>query len=524
MQNNIISNMERYAKYLRKSRKDMEAEAHGDGETLKKHELMLNNLSDSLGIKREQIDTFREVVSGDSIASRPVMQELLQLVEQGVYAGVLVIEVERLARGNTLDQGIVSNAFQYSNTKIITPLKIYDPSNEYDQEYFEFGLFMSRREYKTINRRLQNGRTTNATLGKFPGSRPPYGYKRKKIENDKGWTLEIIPEQAEIVKVIYDMYAYHNMKPSDICRYLDNLNVKPLKSDSWSVSSVRDILSNPVYIGKMRWKDRKVVKVFKDGKLINTQPKNKENDVVLVNGLHSPIIDNETFEIVQQKKKDNNTAPLPGIYNIQNPLAGLIRCAKCGRMMYRNNNNVLCCTNTKCDNVSSKIDIVEKKILDGLKIWLKDYQQEIDNVNILQSNINDIITMKQASMERVQKNLIECNTKLEKIYDFLEKGIYNVDTFTERKNKILQEQKELSSQYIELEKELSEIEKTEKAKKDLIPKTQNVLTEYNKCINMKERNDLLKSVIQKVEYLKKQKCCSKNSNPENFELLIYPKF
>ena len=130
MENNIISNMERYAKYLRKSRKDMEAEAHGAGETLKKHEIILDNLSNSLGIKREQIDVFREVVSGDSIASRPVMQQLLELVEQGVYKGVFVVEVERLARGNTLDQGTVANAFQYSNTKIITPIKIYDPSNE----------------------------------------------------------------------------------------------------------------------------------------------------------------------------------------------------------------------------------------------------------------------------------------------------------------------------------------------------------------------------------------------------------
>ena len=85
------------------------------------------------------------------------MQELLTDVENGLWAGVLVIEVERLARGNTLDQGIVSNTFKYSNTKIITPTKIYDPNNEFDEEYFEFGLFMSRREYNTIKRRLHRG-------------------------------------------------------------------------------------------------------------------------------------------------------------------------------------------------------------------------------------------------------------------------------------------------------------------------------------------------------------------------------
>lgn len=524
MENNIIDNMERYAKYLRKSRKDLEAESHGSGETLKKHEVILNNLSDSLGISREQIDIFKEIVSGDSIASRPVMQKLLQLVEQGIYSGVLVVEVERLARGNTLDQGIVSNAFQYSNTKIITPLKIYDPSNEYDQEYFEFGLFMSRREYKTINRRLQDGKTTNASLGKFPGSKAPYGYKRKKIENDKGWTLEIVPEQAETIKIIYDMYAYHNMKPSDICKYLDNLNIKPLKSNLWSVSSVRDILSNPTYIGKVRWKDRKIVKVFKDGKLVNTQPKNKSSDVVLVSGLHPPIIDIKTFEVVQKKKKEHNTAPIPGIYNIQNPLAGLIRCSKCGRMMFRITDSTLACTNSKCNNVSSKIEVVEKKLVEGLKVWLKDYQKEIDSIDVETSNSNDIIIHKQTSLSKIEENIKEHDKKLEKIYDFLENGIYTINIFEERKNKILKEKKCLLNQYNQLNADLIELEKTQKAKVELIPKVEYILGTYYNCSDAKEKNQLLKSVIQKVEYLKLNKCYGKNSNPEAFELLIYPKF
>lgn len=146
----------RYAKYLRKSRTDIEAEKSGAGETLAKHRIILDNLCKKLNVLDEQIDTFEEIVSGDSIESRPIIQELLQLVEQGLYSGVFVVEVERLARGNTKDQGTIADTFSFSHTKIITPNKIYDPDNEFDQEYFEFGLFMSRREYKVINRRLQN--------------------------------------------------------------------------------------------------------------------------------------------------------------------------------------------------------------------------------------------------------------------------------------------------------------------------------------------------------------------------------
>lgn len=141
-----LSSAEEYCMYLRKSRVDIEAEAHGEGETLARHEKLLLEVARRDKLNVTQI--YREVVSGETIASRPVMQHLLQEVEQGRWAGVLVVEVERLARGDTIDQGIMAQTFKYSGTKIVTPLKVYDPNNEYDEEYFEFGLFMSRREYK----------------------------------------------------------------------------------------------------------------------------------------------------------------------------------------------------------------------------------------------------------------------------------------------------------------------------------------------------------------------------------------
>ena len=146
--------------YLRKSRADIEAEAHGEGETLARHEKLLLEVAKRGHYNITQI--YREIVSGETIAARPVVQKLLQEVEDGKWEGVLVVEVEHLARGDTIDQGVMAQAFKYSGTKIITPLKVYDPANEFDEEYFEFGLFMSRREYKTINRRLVRGRNASA--------------------------------------------------------------------------------------------------------------------------------------------------------------------------------------------------------------------------------------------------------------------------------------------------------------------------------------------------------------------------
>ncbi|EET88087.1 Resolvase domain protein [Clostridium carboxidivorans P7] len=194
-----------YCLYLRKSRADMEAESRGEGETLSRHQETLLSLAQKLKLNITKI--YKEIVSGETIAARPVMQHLLLEIGENFWDGVLVMEVERLARGDTMDQGIVAQTFKYSNTKIITPMKIYDPNNEYDEEYFEFGLFMSRREYKTINRRLQRGRIQSVKEGKFLGTKPPYGYTKKKIKEGKGYTLEINAEQADIVKLIFELYV-----------------------------------------------------------------------------------------------------------------------------------------------------------------------------------------------------------------------------------------------------------------------------------------------------------------------------
>ena len=127
-----------YCMYLRKSRKDIEAEKHGEGETLKRHFEMLMSLANRLKIIIREDAIYKEIVSGDTIASRPVMQQLLADIEMGKWDGVLVVEVERLARGDTIDQGIVAQTFKYSNTKIITPMKIYNPNDEGDEEYFVY--------------------------------------------------------------------------------------------------------------------------------------------------------------------------------------------------------------------------------------------------------------------------------------------------------------------------------------------------------------------------------------------------
>ena len=129
-----------FAIYLRKSRKDLE---NKDYDVLKRHRKILLDFAKSKNIVIHEEDIYEEVVSGETIQDRPVIQNLLKKIEVGYYKAVLVMEIERLARGNTIDQGIIAQAFQLTNTLIITPQKTYDTRNEFDNEFLEFGLFMS---------------------------------------------------------------------------------------------------------------------------------------------------------------------------------------------------------------------------------------------------------------------------------------------------------------------------------------------------------------------------------------------
>lgn len=227
-----------YAIYLRKSRADLEAEAMGQGETLARHRAALLDYAAHHGLEIGAV--YEEIISGESIDARPKMKQLLREVEQGRWAGVLCMDIDRLARGNSADQARVSNTFRISGTLIITPSKVYDQSRESDEEYVDFELFMARREYKAISRRIMRGRIASVKEGHFIGSTPPYGYDKVKVEKGRGFTLSPNYE-SDIVKQIYSM-CISGMGCNAIARRLDMMGVTPRKGSSWSSASIQDIL------------------------------------------------------------------------------------------------------------------------------------------------------------------------------------------------------------------------------------------------------------------------------------------
>lgn len=522
-----------YCLYVRKSRADAEAEARGEGETLSRHITALLDLAKKRHFDITQI--YREIVSGETIAARPVMQQLLSEVEQGLWEGVLVMEVERLARGDTVDQGIVAQTFKFSNTLIITPLKDYNPNDEFDEEYFEFGLFMSRREYKTINRRLQRGRLASIKEGKYVASQPPYGYQREKITGDKGYTLAPLPEEADVVRLIFQLYtkgepqedgSYLRFGVSRIVRRLNDMKIVPRKSSHWSPATIRDILINPVYVGKLRWNWRKDQKHMVDGRVVISRPRNAPENCTLCDGLHTPLIDDETFALAQEYISQNPPRPVNGRNTVKNPLAGIVVCAKCGKRMVRRpysgqRAETLLCADTSCDNISADLNVVEKRILEALRDWLSDYRLKWD-ISDDEDNSATVVAVKEKALRRLVSEYETLNKQLDNTHNLLEQGIYSTEQFLDRSRKLSERIQKNESDRLALGADIAAEKKREQGRKKIIPKVERLLDVYETMPDPKSKNDMLKEVLEKVVYLKTQNG-RWHGSPDDFELTLYPK-
>lgn len=516
-----------YYAYLRKSREDRDAESRGEGETLERHRKMLKDLAVRLGITVSS--WYQEVVSGETIAARPQMIQMLNDIESVNPDGVLVVEIERLARGDTRDQGLILETFKYAGTKIITPLKVYDPNDEFDEEYAEFGLFMSRREYKTINRRLQRGRKISSSEGKWIGSKTPYGYERVKLENNKGYTLRPVPGEADVVRRIHQLYNFGAAETNHlpigvtmICRELEREGIKPPGGRNWSPCTVRNILENPVYIGKIQSGRRKTEKKMEDGKVTLARPINHNPEVF--DGLHPGIVDPEIFYLSVRKRQQNYRKPF--FDGIKNPLAGLVCCAECGRSMYRRPAGNRCpadaiiCTTPGCPTSASYYYLIEERLLQAMEEWLEGYRIHIaDNSFSLQE---ERLATLRTQLERLQKEESAAKGQLSKAMDLLERDVYTVEMFQTRAADLNRKISEIQKKMQDASGKIRNLEKLTVDHQEVISRWERVLSEFPKVSSGADKNALLKEILLKVEYSKPKKG-SKSGGQDTFTLKIYPK-
>src|SRR5690606_8534915 len=234
------------------------------------------------------------------LSNSPEMTALLKGLEAGRYDAVRCMDLVRLVRGNMREQSIIMETFQKSGTKIITPRKVYDLRNEMDEEWTEFEAFMARRELKIITRRLQRGRIESVKEGNYIGTRPPYGYQIR--EDERGRYLVPDPEQAPVVKMIFEWYTHDDprkrMGSGKIANKLNQMGIPSYTGRKWTPATVLFILKNAVYAGRIQWQKKEYRKPSDPHKKreVETRPQTKWIDV---KGKHQPLIDPETFQKAQ---------------------------------------------------------------------------------------------------------------------------------------------------------------------------------------------------------------------------------
>lgn len=481
-----------YCMYLRKSRADLDAERAGEGETLARHRARLTEYAARHNLSVTQV--YEEIVSGDSISSRPQMQQLLRDVEQGRWEGVLVVDVERLARGDTIDQGIVAQTFQYTGTRIITPLKVYDPTNEFDQEYFEFGLFMARREYKSITRRMWAGRVASAKEGKWQSPKAPYGYQRVRLETGKGWTLTPDPDRAPIVRMIYDWYE-GGIGAVAIANRLNDMGLRTAGGIPFESSQVYSILHNPVYMGKVRWCQRRQAVTIEDGQRVKRRPLNDEP--MISDGLHPALVSEAQYERVQKMSHSRRLPRNNCSTALSNQLAGIVHCSICGRVMRgkpdpRRCDAQLYCPTHGCPTAGAYVSVVEDAILSTLSAWVAEYDTSASS-SVVHAPENPAVAPVRAQRATVAG-------QLDKLHDFLEQGVYSTEEFIARRATLQRRLEELDKSIADLTsaRQISESD----AIRALIPTVRNVLASYHDAHSAEAKNRLLRSVISRADYHK----------------------
>lgn len=486
--------LRRVAIYLRKSRADMEAEARGEGETLAKHRKALFSIA-----KRylyTVIDIFEELVSGERIIDRPEMQKLLHNVQDGKYDAVLCMDMDRLGRGNMIDQGLIQEAFKTTRTLIITPRKVYDLEDEHDEEWSEFEAFMARRELKIITRRMQRGRRLSAQDGKSITKGPPYGYLR-----DEHFKLHADPELAPIVRQIFGWHAEGNGLIK-ICNMLNDMRIPSPSGGFWNRTTVRHILHNEAYLGRIIWGMHRYVKGGA-GKYIKTNL--PRDQWIIVDNAHEPIISQELWDAAH-RMHEQMTPRVRQDLTVKNPFASILRCKECGKTMRlqsratrdsgHGQDSVKCIT-YQCNTRQTLIRLLEPRVLADLETIIAsapDLNAESDEQ---QQDQTAILHRKLAAL---RDELERLDIQKSNLFDLLEQKVYDVDTFMHRSKTIAERIDVVSSEIRQTEQALQEQMERASNKQNLIPALSKMVKAYRKTTDPKAKNALLKSVIDHIDY------------------------
>ena len=398
-------------------------------------------------------------ISGKSIKGRPAMKELLKDAQEGKFNIVITWKISRIAR----DMLNLLEIIDILNRKGIA-FRSYSEQFETETPMGKFSLHMmgavAELERNTISQNVKMGCLARARDGRWGGNRvlgydivPIEGTENKKRKDTQ---LIINEKEAESVRLIFNEYS-NGRGYKAITNKLNKLGYKTKKGNDFSVGSIRDILTNPVYIGKIRYNVRQDWSE-KRRRNINPNP-------IITDGIHEAIIDEKLWDKVQTILESKKGKPAR-IYDGEYPLTGILKCPKCGAGMvimrttntlkdgtkrrltyyacgnWKNKGTAVCNSNTiRCDKANEYVFSKISEILSNDKM----IKSIVTNIN---KERNNRVSPAKKELARIERELQKLDGKKKKIFEAYEDEIITKEEFQSRnvelnnRIKILHEEKQ----------------------------------------------------------------------------------
>jgi len=358
--------------YLRKSRD----ESDGMEDVLAKHESRLLEYADRNEFNVLHI--YREIGTSQYIDARTEMQRLLQGVSRGLYDAVLVMDLDRLSRGDMYEFGRIQRAFAESSTLVVTPQKVIDFNDESQEIVVGVEHLVGRQEYKQIRKRMVIGKQEGAKMGNWTNGKPPFPY----IYDRNTRNIVVDESKREIYNLMKKWLLEDDMPCYKISTTLNKMGVPSPGGSTWSENAVYRVLTSEVHMG-----------IIVYGKTSGSGHKNKFTKPLTVKDKVEWIVNRDCkHEIIKTEAEHDQIMSRLARKRIQPkeprkrnfyPLTGLLFCGKCKRSMQFMNKAgrrlmvKTCQTHdpfgNRCYNQASYVDVVYHE----LQGRLVEYEQQI---------------------------------------------------------------------------------------------------------------------------------------------------
>ncbi|XZI76874.1 recombinase family protein [Clostridium perfringens] len=444
-------------------------------------------------------------ISGKNIKDRPALKELLSDAKAGKFDMVISWKINRLSR-KLEDVLKIVNLLEKNNITFKSYSEPFETDTPAGRMQFQMMALIGEFERGTIAQNVKMGMIAKAKYGNWCGGRV-LGYdlvpNNSPEEEKKGKNkLEINEKEAEIVRFIFNEYSKGKGYKA-ITNKMNKLGYKTKKGNNFSVGSIRDILTNPVYIGEIRYNVRQ-----------NWSEKRRRNinpNPIRVKGKHEAIIDRELWDKVQLILESKKGKP-SRIYDGEYPLTGILRCPKCGAgMVISRTTNTLadgtkkriayyCCGNWKnkgtsvCNSNTIRVDKANEHVFKKIEELVSNEAMIKAVVKNINKERKDKVKPAKRLLGDIDKELEKLDKRKRKIFEAYEDDILTKDEFQTRKNELNEKIRILEEEKKPLLNTISE-EVSEEIPYEFI---KDILMNFSKVLNSSVSREQQKKLLHMI--------------------------